>query len=107
MLCVAARYKCKIKSQSHALLINGFLSVKTWLLNTCGANIYAVIYIPKITRFIFKQYFQTSETQLENSNCDILTAEKKNCTGGSPARKYGVSSFIKYTINLEKRQSAK
>ena len=48
VLCVAARNSVNkvaepcINSTWIALLINGFLSVKTWLLNTYGTNIYAI-----------------------------------------------------------------
>ena len=44
-----------INSTWIALLINGFLSVKTWLLNTCGINIYAIIVynIRRNTRYMW------------------------------------------------------
>ena len=41
-----------INSRWIALLINGFLSVKTWLLITCGTSNYAIIYIHQFSIYI-------------------------------------------------------
>ena len=94
-------FKCTthVKSLRCDLKLDG--NSRNVTVSGVGHIVWRKDYFPKITRLIFKQYVQTSESQLEsqleNSNCDILTAEK-NCTGRSSARKYGSNSFLKYTI---------
>ena len=41
-----------INSMWIVLLINGFLSVKTWLLITCGTSIYAIVFINGVLKFM-------------------------------------------------------
>ena len=73
-------FKCTthVKSLRCDLKLDG--NSRNVTVSGVGRIVWRKDYFSKITRFIFKQYVQTSgsqlESQLENNNCDILTAEK-------------------------------
>ena len=69
-------FKCATHVKSLRCDLNLDGNSRNVTVSGVGRIVWRKDYFPKITRFIFKQYVQTSESQLENSTCDILTAEK-------------------------------
>ena len=69
-------FKCSthVKSLRCDLKLDG--NSRNVIVSGVGRIMWRKDYFSKITRFMSKQCVQTSVSQLENSKCDILTAEK-------------------------------
>ena len=72
-----------INSTWTALLINGFLSFKSWLLNTCGTNINAIIKVYACPCFCFRSTSSTDSPASVHKRKSFLPTPNKSRTGSA------------------------